>query len=133
LLGKEWRFFRASGSFECKIRNEIIFIYYLLPLEFFTIEEEITNDSVYNMVHIQVQHKAEISVTIPRSGKCVGNRTFLFLKALQHRYLGEIFNFSEPSNYDVYLLLETNVFPYRVCLRVLYCGHNKGKTHCSFP
>lgn len=59
LQKKEWRFVRASGSFECRIRNEIIFIYYLLPLEFFTIEEEITNDSVYNMVHIQVQHKAE--------------------------------------------------------------------------
>jgi len=79
------------------MRNEIIFIYYLLPLEFFTIEEEITNDSVYNMVHIQVQHKAEGSVAIPRSGKCVGNRTSLFLKTLQHRYVGEIFTFLEPS------------------------------------
>jgi hypothetical protein len=85
------------------------------------------------MVHIQVQHKAEISFTIPRGGKCVDNRTFLFLKALQHRYVGEIFNFLEPSNCDVYLLLETNVFPYRVCLRGLYCGHNKGKNTVVFP
>lgn len=87
------------------MRNEIKFIYYLLPLEFFIIEEEITNDSGYNMVHIQAQHKAEGSVALPRSSKCVGNRTSLFPKTLQHRYVGEIFNFLEPIICYVYLLL----------------------------
>jgi len=57
------------------------------------------------MVHIQVQHKPESSVTIPRRGKRVGNRTFLFFSALQHRYVGDIFNFLEPRICYVYLLL----------------------------